>query len=119
MIPIAYNGGHLLLTAVAARVQPALPAWLSRYSMRLPSLLALRAPYLAFRSPERPRAPAEDMRSPTLSRVSTTGIAFDTALLLPYFVVMIVLAIYGIHRYTMCYLYFKYRKNYNPIPPAF
>ena len=42
---------------------------------------------------------------------------FDAALLLPYFAVMIVLAIYGIHRYTMCYLYFKYRKNDRPIPP--
>jgi cellulose synthase/poly-beta-1,6-N-acetylglucosamine synthase-like glycosyltransferase len=42
---------------------------------------------------------------------------FDAALLLPYFLVMIVLAIYGVHRYTMVYLYYKYRKNYNPNPP--
>jgi len=42
---------------------------------------------------------------------------FDAALLIPYFLVMIVLALYGVHRYTMCYLYFKYRKNYNPNPP--
>src|ERR1035437_5979552 len=42
---------------------------------------------------------------------------FDLALLLPYFAVMIVLALYGIHRYTMCYQYFKYRKNYDPNPP--
>jgi cellulose synthase/poly-beta-1,6-N-acetylglucosamine synthase-like glycosyltransferase len=41
---------------------------------------------------------------------------FDAALLLPYFLVMIVLAIYGVHRYQLCYLYFKYRKNYNPNP---
>jgi glycosyltransferase involved in cell wall biosynthesis len=41
---------------------------------------------------------------------------FDLALLIPYFLVMIVLSIYGIHRYTMCYQYFKYRKNYNPNP---
>src|ERR1700739_3104330 len=41
---------------------------------------------------------------------------FDAALLIPYFLVMIVLAIYGVHRYTLCYLYFKYRKNYNPNP---
>jgi cellulose synthase/poly-beta-1,6-N-acetylglucosamine synthase-like glycosyltransferase len=41
---------------------------------------------------------------------------FDAAVLLPYFAVMIVLALYGVHRYTMCYLYFKYRKNYNPNP---
>jgi cellulose synthase/poly-beta-1,6-N-acetylglucosamine synthase-like glycosyltransferase len=42
---------------------------------------------------------------------------FDAAVLLPYFAVMIVLSIYGLHRYTMCYLYFKYRKNYHPDPP--
>jgi cellulose synthase/poly-beta-1,6-N-acetylglucosamine synthase-like glycosyltransferase len=42
---------------------------------------------------------------------------FDLALLLPYFAVMFVLALYGVHRYTLCYLYFKYRKNYNPNPP--
>ncbi len=43
---------------------------------------------------------------------------FDAAILLPYFEVMIILALYGVHRYTMCYLYFKYRKNYNPNPPC-
>jgi cellulose synthase/poly-beta-1,6-N-acetylglucosamine synthase-like glycosyltransferase len=42
---------------------------------------------------------------------------FDAAVLLPYFAVMIILSIYGIHRYTLCYLYFKYRKNYHPDPP--
>ena len=42
---------------------------------------------------------------------------FDAALLTPYFLVMIVLAIYGIHRYTLCYLYFKHRKKYDPNPP--
>jgi len=42
---------------------------------------------------------------------------FDLAFLIPYFVVMIVLAIYGVHRYTMCYQYWKYRKNYHPDPP--
>jgi len=42
---------------------------------------------------------------------------FDLAMLIPYFAVMIILSFYGIHRYTMCYLYFKYKKNYNPDPP--
>jgi cellulose synthase/poly-beta-1,6-N-acetylglucosamine synthase-like glycosyltransferase len=42
---------------------------------------------------------------------------FDLALLIPYFLVMIVLSIYGIHRYTMCYQYFRYKKNYDPNPP--
>jgi cellulose synthase/poly-beta-1,6-N-acetylglucosamine synthase-like glycosyltransferase len=41
---------------------------------------------------------------------------FDAALLFPYFLVMIVLAVYGIHRYTMCWHYFKYRKRHNPDP---
>jgi cellulose synthase/poly-beta-1,6-N-acetylglucosamine synthase-like glycosyltransferase len=43
---------------------------------------------------------------------------FDALMLIPYFAVMIVLALYGIHRYTLCYQYFKYRKNYNPNPPG-
>jgi cellulose synthase/poly-beta-1,6-N-acetylglucosamine synthase-like glycosyltransferase len=42
---------------------------------------------------------------------------FDLLLLLPYFAVMIVLSLYGIHRYQLCWLYFKYRRNYSPIPP--
>jgi cellulose synthase/poly-beta-1,6-N-acetylglucosamine synthase-like glycosyltransferase len=42
---------------------------------------------------------------------------FDAAMLLPYFAVMILLSFYGIHRYTMCYQYFKYRRNANPVPP--
>jgi cellulose synthase/poly-beta-1,6-N-acetylglucosamine synthase-like glycosyltransferase len=41
---------------------------------------------------------------------------FDAALLVPYFAVMIFLAIYGVHRYTMVYLYYKHKKNYNPEP---
>ena len=42
---------------------------------------------------------------------------FDAAILIPYFAVMILLSIYGVHRYTLCYLYYKHRKNYNPEPP--
>ncbi len=42
---------------------------------------------------------------------------FDASMLLPYFAVMIVLSFYGIHRYTMCYQYFKYRRNAKPNPP--
>src|SRR5581483_6604059 len=36
---------------------------------------------------------------------------FDLALLIPYFVVLIILASYGIHRYVLVYLYYKHRKN--------
>jgi len=45
--------------------------------------------------------------------------AFDATLLIPYFAVMIVLAIYGVHRYTLVYLYYKHKKDYNPNPPAY
>lgn len=37
--------------------------------------------------------------------------AFDMALLIPYFFVLVLLATYGIHRYTLVYLYYKNRKN--------
>ena len=42
---------------------------------------------------------------------------FDALVLLPYFAVMFVLSLYGLHRYAMAYHYFKFRKNYNPHPP--
>jgi len=42
---------------------------------------------------------------------------FDASLLIPYFAVMILLALYGVHRYTLCYRYYRFRKNYNPEPP--
>jgi len=42
---------------------------------------------------------------------------FDAAILIPYFAVMIALSIYGVHRYTLVYLYYKYKKNYDPNPP--
>ena len=37
--------------------------------------------------------------------------AFDMALLIPYFAVLILLATYGIHRYTLVYLYYRNQKN--------
>ena len=33
--------------------------------------------------------------------------AFDTALLIPYFIVMVILAFYGIHRYQLVWLYYR------------
>ncbi len=44
--------------------------------------------------------------------------AFDMMLLVPYFVVLILLASYGIHRYVLVYLYYKHRKNKVVAPPA-
>jgi cellulose synthase/poly-beta-1,6-N-acetylglucosamine synthase-like glycosyltransferase len=37
--------------------------------------------------------------------------AFDMALLIPYFVVLILLASYGVHRYILVYLYYKHQKK--------
>ncbi|MGB0042432.1 MAG: cellulose synthase family protein [Terriglobales bacterium] len=37
--------------------------------------------------------------------------AFDLALLIPYFIVLITLAAYGGYRYWMVYLYYRYKKN--------
>ncbi|MCI0355480.1 MAG: glycosyltransferase, partial [Acidobacteria bacterium] len=36
---------------------------------------------------------------------------FDVALLVPYFIVLIILAAYGVHRYILVYMYYKNRKN--------
>ena len=36
---------------------------------------------------------------------------FDVCLLVPYFIVMIILAFYGIHRYQLVWLYFRNRRN--------
>ena len=45
--------------------------------------------------------------------------AFDTALLIPYFIVLILLASYGAHRYVLVYLYYKNKKNRTTDPPAY
>ncbi len=37
--------------------------------------------------------------------------AFDTALLIPYFIVMVILAFYGIHRYQLVWLYYRNKKK--------
>src|SRR6202166_2494861 len=37
--------------------------------------------------------------------------AFDLGLLIPYFIVLIILASYGAHRYWLVYLFFKNKKN--------
>ena len=43
--------------------------------------------------------------------------AFDLAVMLPYFFVMVILATYGIHRYALVYNYFKNRKRIAGPPP--
>lgn len=42
--------------------------------------------------------------------------AFDMALLIPYFIVLILLASYGAHRYVLVYLYYKNRENQTKEP---
>jgi cellulose synthase/poly-beta-1,6-N-acetylglucosamine synthase-like glycosyltransferase len=43
--------------------------------------------------------------------------AFDLAMMIPYFLVLFVLAMYGLHRYWLVYDYFVYSKNVPPPPP--
>jgi cellulose synthase/poly-beta-1,6-N-acetylglucosamine synthase-like glycosyltransferase len=46
--------------------------------------------------------------------------AFDVSILIPYFIVMIILAFYGIHRYQLVWLYYRNRRNQarSSEPPA-
>ncbi|PYX06962.1 MAG: glycosyl transferase family 2 [Acidobacteria bacterium] len=45
--------------------------------------------------------------------------AFDLALLIPYFVVLILLASYGIHRYILVYLYYRNKEKHTVEPPGY
>ena len=42
---------------------------------------------------------------------------FDWAMLIPYFTVLFILSIYGIHRYDVIHTYFKHRKKVQGDPP--
>ncbi len=44
--------------------------------------------------------------------------AFDLALLIPYFIVLIILAAYGAHRYWLVYLYYKHKEKKTTAPAA-
>ena len=43
--------------------------------------------------------------------------AFDIAIMTPYFAVLVILAAYGIHRYTLVYNFFRHRRNAAGPPP--
>ena len=43
---------------------------------------------------------------------------FDLALLIPYFIVMVILAGYGMHRYALVYMYYRNKKNRTTESPA-
>jgi len=45
--------------------------------------------------------------------------AFDRALLIPYFIVLVLLAGYGMHRYILVYLYYKHKGNRTTEPAAY
>src|ERR1700731_4429704 len=45
--------------------------------------------------------------------------SFDRALLIPYFIVLVLLAGYGGHRYILVYLYYKHKKNRTTEPSAY
>jgi cellulose synthase/poly-beta-1,6-N-acetylglucosamine synthase-like glycosyltransferase len=42
---------------------------------------------------------------------------FDLAMMIPYFIVLFILALYGMHRYWLVYDYFMYAKNVPATPP--
>jgi cellulose synthase/poly-beta-1,6-N-acetylglucosamine synthase-like glycosyltransferase len=43
--------------------------------------------------------------------------AFDLGIMIPYFLILCVLAVYGMHRYWLVYCYTKYRNNVPAKPP--
>ncbi|MGC1935252.1 MAG: cellulose synthase family protein, partial [Candidatus Acidiferrales bacterium] len=43
--------------------------------------------------------------------------AFDMAMMIPYFVVLVILATYGIYRYVLVYNFYRYRHNIPGPPP--
>ncbi len=43
---------------------------------------------------------------------------FDMALLIPYFIVLVILASYGFHRYQLVWMYYKHRKNKTTSPKS-
>ncbi len=43
---------------------------------------------------------------------------FDGALLIPYFIVLVILAFYGVHRYQLVWLYYRHRRNATGEPAA-
>jgi len=44
--------------------------------------------------------------------------SFDLAIMIPYFIVLVILAAYGVHRYYLVYAFFKNRNNVPGPPPA-
>jgi cellulose synthase/poly-beta-1,6-N-acetylglucosamine synthase-like glycosyltransferase len=87
------------------------------YAARLGGMVRGIAIYLAFAPQNGFRHYIKSLLNDPFAKLPHPWNWFDACMLIPYFTVMILLSFYGIHRYTMCYHYFKYRKNYHPDPP--
>ena len=114
-IPFAYNGPNLSTEAhalIAAFSTPQLAA-----ASPLGGLLREVSAFLAFAPQSGFHRYIRALLNDPFAKLPHPWNWFDACMLLPYFAVMILLSFYGIHRYTMCYQYFKYRKNYDPNPP--
>jgi len=57
------------------------------------------------------------LRNHTFSGIYQAN-SFDLAMMIPYFVVLTVLAAYGIYRYVLVYNFYRYRDNVAGPPPA-
>ncbi len=56
------------------------------------------------------------LTDPTFRGLYQTN-SFDMAIMVPYFLVLVILAMYGIHRYVLVYNFYKYRHHVPPTPP--
>jgi cellulose synthase/poly-beta-1,6-N-acetylglucosamine synthase-like glycosyltransferase len=112
-LSIAYNfddGGGMSLFAALVSFPGVASGWFGGSEIPAPAMVALAAPN-GFRHYLKMQYADQTFRGLYHWNL------FDASLLIPYFAVMVLLSIYGIHRYTLCYQYFKYRKNYvrNPL----
>jgi cellulose synthase/poly-beta-1,6-N-acetylglucosamine synthase-like glycosyltransferase len=114
-LPLAYN--KRVSAAEVRALVAAIASPLFRVASPFAGAVRELAPYLALVSQNALRRQLRMVFSDPFSTVHYYWNLVDACVLIPYFAVMIVLAIYGIHRYTLCYHYFKYRKNYKPDPP--
>jgi cellulose synthase/poly-beta-1,6-N-acetylglucosamine synthase-like glycosyltransferase len=117
MIPIPAFGSRLSASAAALRLET---ANLKAGTTREPVLTSFSIYGLAFAWMQ-PRGFGHYLRTHFLDKTFQNLYqpnAFDMALLIPYFIVLILLASYGVHRYSLVYHYYKNRKNRHPEPAA-
>src|SRR5262245_53612187 len=60
---------------------------------------------------------AQNLLDTTFSGVHSLS-WFDWALLIPYFTILAILSVYGLHRYDVIHTYFKHRKKAVDQPPS-